>query len=741
MSEWKLRYQQGHILRATSAIALLTGVVATPLVHAQTAGDPATTTVLSTGAQQTPDSRDLSEVVVSATRSARAVDHIPGAVAVISSQDFANIQHSTLDPDEVLSQLIPGFTASSDDLTSNGELLRGKRPQFFLDGVPMSTPLKDVGRMSAGMVDPAVVQRIEVINGASAIEGLGGAGGIINYITKTPTKEGVVNTVETAAETQVDSEYFGWRANDLTMYKKDNLDFMLFLGTQSRPMYYDARHDLEYINVNGSYEDSKADEITAKLGYNFGEAGGQRIQVYFNNYDLNGNNNFNSLQPGNRALGIVQSAVHQPGPEPAAANHVREISATYTNTGIAGGTLTAIAYRGREAFQYNGSIDPEKQDPHFAPIGTLIDASDITSAKDGLKLYWERSDFLIQGFDMNFGYDYNEDSTAQNLNLTGRVWLPTLHFVANSGFIQMSLDRGPLTLSAGARYQSGKIDVPTFRTLYLTAPATDGVIFTGGSKNYNTGVYNLGAVYRLFSGWSTFVGFTQGYELPDIGTVIRNVNTPGQSMNTVPAVNPVVTNSYEAGANWRGSKASLSADVYYAKSPSSTLIVKDPNTLLQTVSRTPVEREGLEFSGDWRVIPTLSVSGSFSHMLAYTSLAPGLPADLHITPQSAIGQSPDKAVVRLDYNPIRRLSFDLTGTHFWGENLNANFAPSQRYFSTAYTLLDGSATYDMGTYGSLSLGCANMTNTFHIVNETGTNNTTYYAIQGRNYTITYKVTF
>jgi hypothetical protein len=32
------------------------------------------------------------------------------------------------------------------------------------------------------------------------------------------------------------------------------------------------------------------------------------FQVYFNNYDLVGGNDYNSLTPGNRALGIVQCA-------------------------------------------------------------------------------------------------------------------------------------------------------------------------------------------------------------------------------------------------------------------------------------------------------------------------------------------------------------------------------------------------------------------------------------------------
>lgn len=686
------------------------------------------------------NSYPLSAVIVAATRMPTAVDHIPGAVSVIKPPELTNIERSSLNPDQVLAQAIPGYTASNDDLSTSGELLRGKRPEFFLDGVPMSTPLEDIGRMASAMVDPAVIERIEVVDGASAIEGLGGAGGIINYITKTPTKEGLVDTVSAAAETQFRSGYFGWKTSNLTMLKRRHLDALLLLGTQARPMYYDARGDLEYINSNGSYMDSVANAVTAKLGYDFGGQEAQRLQLYFNNYDLVGNNAFNSLKPGDRAFGIVQSAQRGPGPGPAAANHTREIALTYTNADLAGGVLTALAYRSREAFDFPGAIDPSKQDPDIAPIGTLIDASAITSAKDGAKIYWMKSDFPVDGFEINFGYDFNEDTTAQRLVLTNRTWLPPLHFRASSGYLQMSLDRGSLTWSAGARYQAGKVAVPTFRTLYETAPATDGVVFLGGSKNYNTAVYNLGIVYRFLPGWSTFLGFSQGYQLPDIALVIRNTEEPGQSMNTLVTLEPIVTNSYETGVNWRASRATLGLDAYYARSPANTLVVTDPYTQLQSVSRNPVVREGIELSGDWRIDRSLAVSATYSHMLAYTSVSPGSPVDVHITPAETVGQQPDKAVIRLDWNPIQPLALDLVGTRFSAMNLNSASAPQLRWHSSAYTLLDGSVTYDMNRYGSIAVGCSNITNSFHIVNETGSSNINYYSIRGRIVTVSYKVT-
>ena len=682
-------------------------------------------------------------VVVTATRTARAIDHIPGSVVSVGGADLENIQLSSLDSNEVLAQAIPGYTASYDDLTTSGELLRGRRPQFFLDGVLVSTPLRDIGRMSAAMIDPLLIDHIEVVNGASAIEGLGGSGGMINFITKSPKEEGVVNTIQSAMETQFHSSWIGWKATGLTLYKKDNTDLMLAVGEQSRPMYYDGRGNLEYLNSNGSYMDSTATAVTAKVGHNFGADDSQRVQLFYNSYDMIGGNDYNSLTPGNRAAGIVQSAKKGPNPGPPFANHIREATASYIDNAVFGGSLTVLAYLSRESLPNTGSIDTPKQDPHFAPIGTLIDAASVRDSKDGVKAYWAKNDFLVEGFDLNFGYDYNKDDTSQYLVLTNRVWLPNMHYTANSGYAQGSYDWGPLTFSGGARYQSGQVSVPTFRTLYETAPATDGVVFEGGTKKYNTSVYNAGVVYRFFSGLSTFVGFSQGYDLPDIGTVIRNTTKPGQSMNTTVDINPILTTSYETGVNWRAEHGSLGADVYYARSPASTTVIVNPNTLIQSITRDPQVREGFELTGEWRFTHEFRMSGSYSRMHALTAFAPGDPVDIHITPASTVGQDPDKAVVRFDYTPFRYLSVDLAETHFWGMNLNPSFPPKSiyRWVTTPYNLMDGDITYRTESWGSVSLGVSNILNTFQIVNENGTNNTTYYAIQGRKYTVTYQITF
>jgi iron complex outermembrane receptor protein len=207
----------------------------------------------------------------------------------------------------------------------------------------------------------------------------------------------------------------------------------------------------------------------------------------------------------------------------------------------------------------------------------------------------------------------------------------------------------------------------------------------------------------------------------------------------VAEVDPIKTTSYEAGVNWRAEHGSLGTDIYYDRSPASTLVVTDPNTLLQSVSRNPQVRKGVEFSGEWKFNRQWRLSGSYSHMEAFTSIAPGDPVDIHITPASTVGQDPDKGLIRLDYNPTSYLGVDLVETHFWGMNLNADKAVTYQWHTTPYNLVDGDISYKTVSYGSLTLGCPNLLNTFQIVNETGTSN--IYAIQGRKYTLTYQITF
>src|SRR5688572_3792165 len=138
------------------------------------------------------DATDIDRVTVSASTS-RVPDSeaaLPNTITVIDQAQLQQQLALTQDISQVLANLIPSFAPSRQKLTNSGETLRGRKPLYLVDGVPQSTPLRDGGR-DGHTIDPSMIERIEVIHGANALQGLGASGGIINIITKrAPRRDG-----------------------------------------------------------------------------------------------------------------------------------------------------------------------------------------------------------------------------------------------------------------------------------------------------------------------------------------------------------------------------------------------------------------------------------------------------------------------------------------------------------------------------------------------------------------------
>src|SRR3546814_2666774 len=114
-------------------------------------------------------------------------------------------------------------------MSSFGESLRGRQPLYMVDGVPQSTPLRD-GARDAHTIDPAMIERIEVIHGANALQGIGASGGIINIITKrAPREDGATfHDISIGASTALPSEDdgAGYRGSYLFGTKQGAFDFV-----------------------------------------------------------------------------------------------------------------------------------------------------------------------------------------------------------------------------------------------------------------------------------------------------------------------------------------------------------------------------------------------------------------------------------------------------------------------------------------------------------------------------------
>ena len=174
------------ILRATISSILLGAASAG--VYAQQASPTQASAQASDESGGAAESRPET-VIVTGTRSAKSVDKIPGAITVVSPAEVERTITLTDDATAVLARSVPGYSESSQAMNTIGETLRGRVPLRLFDGIPQSTPIRD-GSRNGAFTDMDTVGRIEVINGPSAAEGIGAAGGIINYISKSATEPG-----------------------------------------------------------------------------------------------------------------------------------------------------------------------------------------------------------------------------------------------------------------------------------------------------------------------------------------------------------------------------------------------------------------------------------------------------------------------------------------------------------------------------------------------------------------------
>jgi hypothetical protein len=128
-------------------------------------------------------------VIVSATRVPTPVSAVPHTVTIV---DRATLEQRTAVSDDlpsVLERHVPGFGPSLKKLTGRGESLRGRNPLYTINGVPQHTPLRD-GERDGHTIDLDFVERIEVIHGSNAIQGIGATGGVVNMVTKSPRSDG-----------------------------------------------------------------------------------------------------------------------------------------------------------------------------------------------------------------------------------------------------------------------------------------------------------------------------------------------------------------------------------------------------------------------------------------------------------------------------------------------------------------------------------------------------------------------
>ncbi len=717
-----LRAARAPFTATPVALAALAAMLALPAA-AQQAAAPA-------AAASAPEEQ---RIVVTGTRSPKAIDKIPGAITLISKEEIQHTLAVTEDATAVLARTVPGYAEASQAMSNSGENLRGRIALRLFDGVPQGSPLRE-GTRNATFTDMGLVGRIEVINGPSASEGIGAAGGIINYLSKVPTKPGHETTVTARYSSQFEDDSAGWKIGVNHAYKADSWDFLAAISRIDRGMTYDGNGRRIGLNTSGSVADSKADNIFVKAGFNFGSDNEQRIQVSATNFEIKGNGNYR-LVDGDRATGSTNTS-ERPGlfGTLAEINDFSQLTVAYRNDKLWGGTLTLDAYYADQFMRYPAEDGTDRQDPLIAPLGTLVDQSEIRSRKQGLRNSYARTDaFGVTGLELRGGVDLTQDTASQWLALTDRLWVPPMKYRSVAPWLQASYDAGPLTLSAGFRREDGKLAVDDYTTTYFR----NRVFVSGGELSYTADLPNFGAVLKLPAGWSVFASTGKGFTLPNVGIPLRNINRPGQSVDGILDLQAVIVKNNELGFNWRGAMGSLGGSYYKSKSTLGQSLSIDPVTNDFVLNRQPVNIEGYELSGELKLGRDLKLNAIYSHTEGKTWFTAGGPLTREI---GVLDINPDKLGVSATWKFMANADVQLGATKLHSRELNQGTSAAEK--TTGYTLFDLSANYDWGKPGKTTLGVENLTDKFYVLSWSqvvGFRN--YWSGRGRVVSLTHTLTF
>ena len=190
-------------------------------------------------AQDNPDAT----VIVSASRSNIAANQAPQTVVIIKQEDIEKHLAISGNSSDVLSSILPSYTPSRGKMNGSGETLRGRTPLILVDGVPQSNPMRPTGR-EAHTIDFSMVERIEIVQGANAINGLGASGGTINIITKRPAKGAFNQSVDvqtTLPTTDIGSDTANYKTSYNASGRDDKFEYLFALSYEDQGLYLDGK--------------------------------------------------------------------------------------------------------------------------------------------------------------------------------------------------------------------------------------------------------------------------------------------------------------------------------------------------------------------------------------------------------------------------------------------------------------------------------------------------------------------
>lgn len=519
------------------------------------------------------ETANAEEIIVTGSRLISGVDAYPGSVTIIDDTEIGKLLANTNDVAQILAQVVPGLAPPQFDASNFTATMRGRRIAYLIDGFPQTVPLRGGGR-DMRVIDPGALASIEVIRGATAIYGQGGAGGYVNYITKRPTSDEWQFSTEVGVGLSLSnptSDSISYQARQSAMGNLAGIDIIFAGSYENTGLYYDAAGDPIAPDSFGQGGQAEAESYAAflKLGYDFGES--SRIEAltsYYRNEQTTDYVGCACAVPGSvKSIATLKTspdaAYYGRGPiDPYTKNLF--VGLSYINSDILGSKLMVQglhqSYRG--SFAFNPAYVPSGGTSSIKSSKYSIRAevnTPLSTFADGLngKILW--------------GAEWSRDRTGEPLmEDPSRHNMPFIVLNTYSAFLQAHIEPTSwLSIQGGLRYDNAKLDVPDFTVITQFAGALGdytrlrgGNSVIGGVRKYDSTVFNLGAAVELDDLATVFAAFSQGFSVADVGRVLRTTTRPSIDA-IIRDLNAQVIDNYEAGIRGRADNFNYALTFYY----------------------------------------------------------------------------------------------------------------------------------------------------------------------------------
>jgi len=658
--------------------------------------------------QQESKEQDIERIIVTGSRIAESIDEVPASITIITQKQIAAQLKVSSEIQSLLANLVPGMAPSTGTASNSGQTLRGRAPLVMIDGVPQSTPLRN-GSLGIRTLDASVIERIEVIKGATSIYGNGAAGGIINYITKSANNDKALSghaSISSRFSAVEVEDSVGQRYEGGINGEVNNFSYVFNASYEENGLQRDADGDI--LGLKYGLSDAVMQDYFAKVGYHFDDE--KSLQFTYNYYqskqdvdliDKVGNINIGEktqampLAPGQSVLGVPQ------GP---------------TNHNM------MLKYVDDEIFSQTGlMVDLYKQDVEniffYSPTLANLDEgytggqSLINSEKTGLRVTLNSQvDFSFDNGDslettFIYGIDALNDVTSQPM-VDGRVWVPEMDMENLAGFLQTKLIyNDDLVIKLGVRQEDIDLTVNDYSTLKLCKKIDQcsvPVNVTGDTLNYKATTYNIGVKYNALPLFSPFISYSQGADISDTGRLLRTATVTDISLIRTEAS---VIDNYELGFSSDFEQVHFEFATYFSTSELGTTNKFNEVTGVYMPVRAPQEIYGYEALINYTINDAWAVNATYSWVEGKNT-----EADVYLGAKQI---SPPKATINLNWNPNNDISVAVNylyvGDRKRFEPVDGKYVGDQGPIDS-YQIVNLSGNYDFAQDWSAFIGVENLFN-------------------------------